>query len=60
MFLALVELFGYFRPQIRIQHAELYHIIDLWTRFPAVLDEQNPNSEVSDTYLLRKTFKLKI
>ena len=30
---------------------------DLWTRFPAVLDEQNPNFEVSDTFLLRKTFK---
>ena len=30
---------------------------DLWTRFPAVLDEQNPNFEVSDTFPLRKRLK---
>ena len=28
LFVALVEVFGDFRPQIRIQHVELYHNID--------------------------------
>ena len=35
-FLALVEVFGDFRPQIRIQHVQLVYI-DAWTSFTYLL-----------------------